>query len=185
MPRIDRGGRENKSCAGCVENIQDEDYYIAVQCGSGKRRGVWVQFYDNYHIKCYAKSENTRKLVVTYDLTYYESYTDKDPELKRILDATLFPNVIDEKKRAKLKLPKPIDKLTVKQLKLELLKRDRKPSGNKEKLIKQLKDCINMIECRENRSNKLSIGYCRQMTMKYKLNMPRYLKAIVQQYYFE
>ena len=96
----------------------------------------------------------------------------------------IYPLVVfPRERRAVLRLPKRIEKLTVKELKLELMKRDVERPSKKKDLVEKLSQFMKSWHVKEIRSEYLAMGYCRRMEgPKYKMNIPEYLKQIVVNY---
>ena len=156
-----------------------------------------------YHVECYPRSYNwihyripsspaeIRGLNVSFERRRKGKY---DKLLK--LCETLWPNQVPKEERAKLLLPKKINEMSKKELRIELEKRaivqhfkglswhySKDEDDIKEKAIKRLTEyLINNEDCK-NRYNLLVIGYCKENEDANKINFPPYLKRIVLRYY--
>ena len=184
-------------CKKLIDGSIDDGYYIKIN----RKKIIYLdgmeKEYYEYHIECYAKCAKVRKPVITDGLIGYRLIRF-DSEIKSKINACLFPNLVDDEDLPYLKLSKNINDMKVKELKLELKKRDFDFTGNKADYIRALRRIMNCDEeyvenyrypwakmkaVRKIESEKLSIGYCRESEKKYKLNIPIYLKQIVDKYY--
>lgn len=181
MPSVERAGRGQ--CDFCHKLFRNEGYQISLS-----RTGSWNRvFHYKYHIKCYGKQTLFRRpqclhwVISNSELAEVDSVTRQDM-------LNMYPLVVwPLERRAVLKLPKPMEKLTVKELKLELMKRDVDRPSNKRKkqdLVDLLNEYFGFCSVKEIRSRYVALGYCRRMEgQKYKMNIPEYLKQIVFNYY--
>ena len=178
-------GTESKHCNKCGRTMK-HCYYIEV-CTGGISYPPYTKYYDRYHVPCYAKAKKVRKPSITSDLSNYGNLSLKYKYFHRNVDRYLFPNLVNTKDIPKLKLSKKIDDMKMKELKLELQKRDLRPNGKKAVLAERLRIFMNHTKRmqRQNKKNSemLAIGYCAEITNKYSLIMPVYLKQIVEKYY--
>lgn len=192
-------------CRGCKKKFKFNQYLIN---NTHLRRAQGSPY---WHIKCYGKFTQRVQCLrnVTFpDFCYPPRNTNRnrnnintpddhrdDPDISKLDDPRtirdimrLFPDVVPWKERPFLILPKDIDAMTVKELKLELAKRDCARGGRgrrkKEDLSDALKRHLDQVDLRQRRSNIVAIGYCRRMEGKeHKLNIPIYLKQIVVDYF--
>lgn len=134
-----------------------------------------------YHIECYAKSkvkcQCLRQLISPLDFEKLSFDTKQ-----RIL--AIFPEFVPWQQRPFLNLATPIDQMTMKELGLELRKRDQPRNGKKDNLAITLMQYEDDDFVRKSRSVYVVIGYCRRMEgQKHKMNIPIYLKQIVVDYF--
>lgn len=182
MPSF-RMASSDTTCHYCYKSFCKGAYQISVSRSDLWHRGV----YHMYHIKCYAEAEDVRRPQRLCQLISDKRLDELDDVTRQDV-LNIYPNVVwPWERRAVLKLSKPIEKLTVKELKLELMKRDlaRPSRRNKKKdLVDILSRFIEQCSVKEIRSRYSVLGYCRRMEgRKYKMNVPEYLKQIVVTYY--
>lgn len=169
-------------CDYCHQSFPKRAYQIYV-----KRKGSWNRvFHHHYHIKCYGESAQRSRYQCLHDLISDDRLAKVDDVTRRDI-LSVYPMVLwPLERRAVVKLPKAIEKLTVKELKLELVKRDvARPSNKRKKqdLVDLLNEFFGLGYVKEFRTRYTAMGYCRRMEgQQYRMNIPEYLKQIVVNY---
>ena len=191
----------HRLCPHCSQNFANARYCIRVNCLNRFGEG-WYR----YHIKCYGRSKYGMRLRYTRDLipctTKGNSHSDwnidsfrlrsfgrtndfpsVDEETKQELYRYLFPWVALPEQRPLLTLHKPIDEMTIHELRQESKKRDLSRHGEKSELVQQLREYLGRREVRTARAKYMVRGYCRSIPgAKNKVNIPVYLRQIVVDY---
>ena len=165
-------------CVKCRQSLKSVSYCLRTT------RTCWrTDYHSRYHIQCYATSNCVKRPQCSAGIEGLE--TLEDEEAKREIYQCLYPMlVVDLQQRISLSLPMSIDKMKIKDLKLELSKRDLQRTGNKQVLIDRLQKWLEKQSSYKSRSNKLVVGFCREMEgSKHKMTIPIYLKHIVLDYH--
>ena len=191
----DNGWVGKRLCDECGCDFQNARYYIP---HSGSRFSNQSEKW--YHIICYCQSRKVkRRPQCTYQLKYAkrgstnshgysfvrtDDFPSLDEQTKSVLYQYLFPFVVlPPGRRPLLTLPKDIDEMTEGELRVELKKRDLYRREKKWELVAMLKEYFCDRAVRSIRSKHVAMGYCRRMEgLRYKMNIPIYLKQIVIDY---
>lgn len=174
MPEIQISCNNRAKCRKCYQKILKGTSRVGT--GTGYRLH---QFSKWYHIECYPKAVGIKFPALSLAFRGYNLLPKKE---KRAFRKAVWPNQVSDKRKPQIKLLKEFNEMTVKDLKFELERRDLSRSGNKPKLKDRLEEYLNQEQCRK--VNKLLVvGYCKQNEKKYCLNMPVYLKQIVNAYF--
>jgi len=121
---------EDQNCDQCSKSITKNEIMIGVaRSGWGDTWGQWENYKAWSHLKCYAASKSVKKPMTT-DGLYGYYWSSKKDKLKVMNE--LWPNQVSDSEKPKLILPKNINDMTCKELKLELQKRDLRYSGKKQ-----------------------------------------------------
>ena len=159
---------------GCSKKILKGTYRIGISHSYyGHSSMHW------YHIKCYPKADGVKFPALT---SGFYGYRDLPKKEKRALRKAVWPNQVSDKQKPRIKLLKELNKMTVKDLKLELERRDLKRNGRKQELKDRLEEYLQQKQCRKV-YELLVIGYCSKREKKYGLIMPLYLMQIVNSYF--
>ena len=173
------------NCARCNEEMQWEGLYAFYL----KDRRQLQELY--YHPKCYLKSKywNTYHLPLTS--ASLSGLYDLPKQDQTNIMKLLWPNQLPITIRAKAKLPKFMDEMSIKELRLEVEKRDinqhrmnRKWNDEqiKQELRARLEQYLNNGECKKV-NRKMVFGYCKEIQRQNDLNIPIYLQQIVLKYF--
>ena len=138
----------------------------------------------HYHIKCYGESHSTQPPHRLCQLLGEYGFNRIDPKCRTEIIRHVYPGVMLPEHRMYLSLSKPINKMTVKELKSELQKRDLCRFGNKETMTNTLQEYMDDLSVRKIKSKIVSMGYCRKMEgLKHKMSIPLSLKKIIVDYF--
>lgn len=163
--------------------------WVHCAVGSRSKNEYYISCYTGtYHLQCYMGGAVARRVSTTSEVAGWNRCSKPDEVCK-----ILFPHLVKDELRAKLKLTKDIDKMNGRELRLELLKRDLESCGSKAKLTRRLREYLNCapstctmrqsrFEARQQLSEMMAIGFCRRAEKRYGINMPLYLKQIVNKY---
>ena len=140
MPQICLCRSNRIICKRCNKIIRKDKYRIGVKMGRWHHSKVhW------YHIRCYSKSNSVRIPPITSGLRGYNALPGA--KRKKVRKA-LWPVLVSNRKNPRIRLCKEFRKLTVKDLKLELKRRDLKYNGNKEALQSRLEAHLESKSCK-------------------------------------
>ena len=174
MPYIEVSGTNRAGCRKCHNKILKQTYRVGVAVG-----GYGFSNTHYYHLHCYPKASGIRHPAISSELSGYSRLPKED---KRKFRKAIWPNLVNAKNKPRIKLKKEFNKMTVKDLKYELERRDLKRNGRKQELKDRLEKFLNSKECKECNSL-LVFGYCKESETDYKLTIPVYLQQIVEKYY--
>lgn len=137
----------------------------------------WQKIYDFYHIQCIGDCPGL----------HFEHNPLIDENTRRLIYKHIFPDVVPREKRPFLSFPldiRDILKMDRKQLKWELKIRNLNQSGNLKGMGRRLQLFQDSKEVRSVLSKALVMGYSRRMEEgDAKMNIPVYLKQIVDNYF--
>eukprot|EP01084_Bolivina_argentea_P012857 24077_1 len=179
MPSIERSPNNRAGCRNCHQKILKDTYRIGVSVSSYRHTTTHWYHSNCYHSNCYPKSSGVRPPSVSGDLFGYKKLPESE---KRILRKALWPNQASDKNKPRLKLLKEFNKMTVKDLKLELERRDLRRNGKKQQLKDRLEKYLNNNKCKK-ANEKLVFGYCKTKETKHNIIVPMYLQQIVHKYF--
>ena len=118
MPIIEHAPSNRSSCRICKKKIK-------------KHKLRYCEGYEKYysqkwhHIKCYGNkwAVNSNRIISAEDKHYIRGWKKLCASEKLKVRKLFWPNEVDDNIKLSLRLPKEIDNMTVKELKLELQKR--------------------------------------------------------------
>ena len=168
---VEKAVSGRSGCKGC-------GYYIA----KGDLRIKWRRGQGSVcaHVECFGYYH--RKVFHPDSITYFRSLTKEEQERVRIGCNKYYQFY------AKLKLPKHVKDMTLKQIQRQLKKRNLRQNGKDiDELRKRLKDFLELNEIIKHQKDdydKLCVGYTKRIEKQYiKITIPLYLTRIIIAYY--
>ena len=137
MPYVEvcNGGIKCEIC----NDIIDKDTVMIATTSSG----YFCTYKRWHHLSCFAKAKDKRKPPTSNDLNWFNNLPD---DHKKTVQEALWPNMVPLKDRCYLILPKNLYKMTCKDLKLELQKRNLSFKGKKAVLVERLNKFLEQME---------------------------------------
>eukprot|EP01084_Bolivina_argentea_P230030 388076_1 len=174
MPYVELSPNNVANCQFCHQKILKATLRIGIVVW-----GDYDKYTDWYHSNCYPKRPRVQIPPCRALLCGYIELPE--PE-RRILRKTIWPNQVSDEDKPRIKLLKEFNKMTIKDLKLELERRELYTKGLKQELKDRLEEYLNNAKC--NKANELLVfGYCKNQEKKHDFIIPLYLKQIMHQYF--
>ena len=182
---LEKASSYNK-CHFCGGTFVSSSFHIRVT----RRRGYNAKYVhsDYFHIECFsnAKVRPPKRCCLRspHSKLNFDECSLIDDDTRSLIYQHVFPGVIPKTQRPFLPYPENMEKMSIRDLKLELKKRDVNRDGKKAHLVRRLSEYLNSEEVRDALAKPLVLGYCRRMERGgYKMNIPVYIKHLVVEYF--
>ena len=183
MPKVVLSPSNRAECRRCKEKILKNTYRIGVSVGAYGHCGGYYSTHW-YHTDCYPKAEGVRPSTVSSGL---KGFAKIPKGQRRKIRKALWPNLVGNQRKSRIKPLKEIQRMNVKELKFELERRDLKRNGNKLELKRRLKRFLRGKQCKKANkaiSQRKTMQKSKQdIQQKHHLNLPVFVKQIVYRYY--